>query len=108
MRGVLPAPYASIDAVPSGPPYKPKAFHIVPHADAKIGAIKERSTHHYPGHAGGSMHYEADEVARCIRDGKLESERMPLEESRMVQGWFDHVRKAGHTILKHAKGTAGQ
>ena len=54
------------------------------------------------------MHYEADEVARCVRDGKLESERMLLEESRIVQGWFDQVRKAGDTILKNTKGTAGK
>ena len=54
------------------------------------------------------MHYEADEVARCIRDGKLESQRMPLAESRIVQGWFDQVRKAGDTVLKNAKGTAGK
>lgn len=80
----------------------------MPHPEGKVDGIKSRSTHHYPGHAGGSMHYEADETARCIRDGKLESERMPLEESRIVQGWFDQVRKAGDTVLKDAKGTAGQ
>jgi hypothetical protein len=54
------------------------------------------------------MHYEADECARCIRDGKLESERMPHEESRIVQSWFDQVRKAGDTVLKDRKGTAGK
>ncbi len=54
------------------------------------------------------MHYQADEVARCIRDGKLESERMTHEESRIVQSWFDEVRRAGCTILKDKKGTAGQ
>lgn len=54
------------------------------------------------------MHYEADEVARCIFAGKLESERMSWEESRIVQGWFDQVRRAGDTILKDVKGTAGQ
>lgn len=54
------------------------------------------------------MHYEADEVARCIRDGKKESERMPWEESRIVQGWFDEIRKNGDTVLKDVKGTAGK
>ena len=53
------------------------------------------------------MHYEADEVARCIRDGKLESDRMPWEESRIVQQWFDDVREAGNTILKDRHGKAG-
>lgn len=52
------------------------------------------------------MHYEADEVARCVRDGKLESDRMPLSESRIVQGWFDEVRKSGGSVLKDVKGQA--
>lgn len=54
------------------------------------------------------MHYEADEVARCIRDGKVESERMPLAESRITQEWLDTVRKQGNTVLKDRKSTAGQ
>jgi len=54
------------------------------------------------------MHYEADEVARCIRDGKKESERMPWSESRIVQGWFDEVRKSGQSVLRDMKGKAGQ
>lgn len=54
------------------------------------------------------MSYEADETARCVRDKKLESARMPHEESRIVQSWFDDVRRAGDTILKDHKGTAGQ
>jgi len=90
------------------PPYKPETFHIMPRPEGAMGSVKKRSTHHYPGHAGGSMHYQADEVARCIRDGKLESERMTHEESRIVQSWFDEVRRAGCTILKDKKGTAGQ
>lgn len=54
------------------------------------------------------MHYEADEVARCLRDGKKQSERMPWDESRVVQSWFDKVRKDGNSVLKDVKGTAGQ
>lgn len=54
------------------------------------------------------MSYEADEVARCIRDGKIESERMPWEESRVVQGWVDKVRKEGPTKTAKLVGTAGQ
>lgn len=54
------------------------------------------------------MGYEADELARCVREGKLESERMPWVESRIVQSWFDAVRTNGPTVLKDAKGTIGQ
>jgi hypothetical protein len=49
------------------------------------------------------MHFEADHVARCLRDGKIQSERMPWEESRIVQGWFDKVRTEGPTVLKDLK-----
>ena len=90
------------------PPFKPTTFHIVPLPNLSRSAIKEKSTHNYPGAPGGSMHYQADEVARCVRDGKLESERMPLEESRIVQETFDQVRRAGNTVLKDHKGTAGK
>ena len=70
--------------------------------------MQESKRFEVPVHPGGGMHYEADEVARCIRDGKKESERMPWDESRIVQGWFDEIRKNGDTVLKDVKGTAGQ
>lgn len=81
----------------------------MPHASFEPGNIKERETKEYPTtKAGGGMHYEADEVARCIRDGKTESERMPLAESRVTQRWLDDVRKAGGSVLKDRKSTVGQ
>ncbi|ORX35584.1 hypothetical protein BD324DRAFT_630742 [Kockovaella imperatae] len=93
------------DLIIDFPPYKPTTYHVVPHAD--VGKIKEAKTYHAKTHPGGAMHYEADEVARCVRDGKLESERMPWEESRIVQSWFDDVRRAGNTVLKDRHGKAG-
>jgi hypothetical protein len=47
------------------------------------------------------------EVARCIRDGKVESERCNLAESRIVQSVFDEVRKQGGYLGGNAKGKAG-
>jgi len=85
----------------SDPPYRPEQFSIIPHsADAEI----KRETFTYKPAAGGGWHYQADHVGRCIRDGKIESERMPWEESRIVQGWFDQVRKDGSSVLKDLKG----
>lgn len=43
-----------------------------------------------------------------MRDGKIESERMSWEESRITQGWYDQVRKEGGSVLKNLKGKAGQ
>lgn len=37
--------------------------------------------------------YEADEVARCIRDGKLESPSMPWAETLIVMEIMDTVRR---------------
>ena len=85
------------------PPFKPSRFHIVPHApleadgavvlpgQSRVPMIETRSTHDCPIALGGGWHYQADEVARCIRERRLESHRMPLRESLTVQRWFDTV-----------------
>jgi hypothetical protein len=41
------------------------------------------------------MFWEADEAARCIRDGKLESETLSWEESVIIMETMDEVRKQG-------------
>lgn len=88
------------------PPWRPEKYTIVPHAKFEPGSIREREEKTFKVAEGGGMHYEADEVARCIRDGELESQRMPLAESRITQGWLDDVRKAGNTVLKDRKSAA--
>lgn len=52
------------------------------------------------------MFYEADECARCIRDGKLESEVMPWEESVEIMRVMDEVRKQGGLEYGDLEGTA--
>ncbi|KAK4699161.1 hypothetical protein P7C70_g7104, partial [Phenoliferia sp. Uapishka_3] len=42
--------------------------------------------------------WEADEVARCIRDGKKESDRMPLRETVLMMQTFDEIRKQGDFV----------
>jgi len=44
---------------------------------------------------GHGMHWEADEAARCIRDGKLESETLDWEESVVIMETMDEVRRQG-------------
>ncbi|ADV24807.1 Hypothetical Protein CGB_K0010C [Cryptococcus gattii WM276] len=94
------------------PPYQPETFYIHPRPSrfpGPKGTITSSTTHHHPLHDGNNgMSYEADEVARCIRDGKIESERMPWNESRVVQGWVDKVRKEGPSETAKLVGTAGQ
>lgn len=93
------------DLVIEFPPQKPHTFHVIPHKDGKEG---KRTTHNHaiPDEQGHGLCFEADEVAHCIRDGKTESSRMPLAESRIVQSWFDEVRKRGTTSMKDMRGTA--
>jgi len=41
---------------------------------------------------GNGLHYQAVEVMRCLRGGKLESEIMPLDESLAVMETLDAIR----------------
>ncbi|KAE8538341.1 hypothetical protein D1P53_005686 [Cryptococcus gattii VGV] len=90
----------------------PKTFYIHPrpsHFAGPKGTITSSTAHHHPFHDGNNgMSYEADEVARCIRDRKIESERMPWVESRVVQRWIDKVRKEGPTETAKLVGNGGQ
>ncbi|KIR31903.1 hypothetical protein I352_05904 [Cryptococcus deuterogattii MMRL2647] len=93
-------------------PSRPDTFYIHPRPprfSGPKGTITSSTTHYHPFHDGNNgMSYEADEVARCIRDVKIESGRMPWEESRVVQGWVDKVRKEGPSKTAKLVGTAGQ
>lgn len=44
------------------------------------------------------MYWEADECARCLRDGKLESEGFPLAESIVIMKVMDEVRKQNELV----------
>lgn len=44
---------------------------------------------------GHGMWWEADEVGRCLRDGKKESEGISWRESEIIMGVMDEVRKQG-------------
>ena len=41
---------------------------------------------------GNGYNYEALEVMRCLREGRLESEIMPLDESLSLQETTDRIR----------------
>jgi len=49
------------------------------------------ATRFEPSHKGKGLHYEADEVARCLRAGLLESPLMPLDESIAIMETMDTV-----------------
>ena len=41
------------------------------------------------------MFWEADEAARCFRDGKLESDGLDWKESEIIMEVMDEVRRQG-------------
>jgi len=49
------------------------------------------ATRFEPPHTGRGLHYEADEVARCLREGLLESPLMPLDETIAIIETMDAV-----------------
>ncbi|XHG08107.1 hypothetical protein AWENTII_011228 [Aspergillus wentii] len=75
-----------------GPAFRPEKYRVIPKKGE--GDVEEVECP-FPGNGHG-MYWEADEVARCIRDGKLESETLPWEESIVIMETMDEVRRQGN------------
>ncbi|WEW61827.1 hypothetical protein PRK78_007323 [Emydomyces testavorans] len=75
--------------------FHPDKYKLIPRriVDQPTKTLKEVEAV-FPGNGRG-MYWEADEVARCLRDGKLESETMPLSESLVIMEVMDEVRRQG-------------
>jgi len=81
----------------TGPSYRPTHYRIIKNADPSsveevecpIPTDAERNNW------GHGMFWEADEAARCLRDGKLESETISWEESTVIMETMDEVRRQG-------------
>lgn len=50
-------------------------------------------------YVGEGLHFQADEVARCVRDGKGKSEVWSHEKTILEMEVFDHIRRNGGYIL---------
>jgi predicted dehydrogenase len=79
---------------------RPRTYTLTPAANEKRGQPASFSYHVVdkfriiPG-GGHGMFWEADECARCIRDGKMESEIGGLEETEVMMRVMDQVRNQG-------------
>lgn len=75
---------------------RPGSYTLTPASSEARGTLAKfrngTKTFDTPG-GGHGMYWEADECARCIRDGKLESDVMPLDETEMLMQVMDEVRK---------------
>jgi predicted dehydrogenase len=63
----------------------------------RLSAVAEpfrhrRSKHRVERYGGNGYHHEADEVMRCVREGRVESATMPLSESLDVMKAMDAIR----------------
>jgi len=76
----------------SSPIYCPKEFKV--QYFGKNGKI-EREDRRVFEYVGGGWHFEADEVARCVRDGKKESSLWGHDKSLLEMTIFDEVRRQG-------------
>ncbi|KAF8909311.1 NAD-P-binding protein [Gymnopilus junonius] len=76
----------------SSPIYCPKEFKVQYLATNGKIEKEERRVFDY---VGGGWYFEADEVARCVRDGKKESELWGHDKSLLEMNIFDEVRRQG-------------
>ncbi|KAJ5247311.1 hypothetical protein N7468_002294 [Penicillium chermesinum] len=80
-----------------GPAFAPQWYRVIPSSQPNEPTTVQDV--HMPVPEGRGMFWEADEVARCLRDGKLESEGLPWEESLVIMEVLDEVRRQGGTDL---------
>ena len=72
------------------PLFCPKSFTVQYYAEGKPGVVIEEETRRF-GYVGSGMEFEADEVARCVRDGKTESKLWGHDKSLLEMSIFDEV-----------------
>jgi predicted dehydrogenase len=65
--------------------YTPTSFRVI----TRDGAVEGYDEPH----EGSGLRHEAVEVMRCLRDGRLESEVMPLDETLAVMTTMDEIRR---------------
>ncbi|KAL1967257.1 hypothetical protein VTN77DRAFT_3303 [Rasamsonia byssochlamydoides] len=79
-----------------GPAFRPTSYRVIPRKDEKsTEPVSIREVKFPFPDNGHGMYWEADEAARCVRDGKLESETMPWEESILIMEVMDEARRQG-------------
>ncbi|KAJ6624934.1 hypothetical protein B0H10DRAFT_2004896 [Mycena sp. CBHHK59/15] len=78
------------------PIYCSKSFKVEHLGNGGKVVREEEQTFEY---VGGGWHFQADEVARCIRDGKAQSALWGHDKSLLEMGIFDEVRKQGGYVF---------
>ncbi|KAI1816386.1 hypothetical protein GGS20DRAFT_575479 [Poronia punctata] len=80
----------------TGPAYRPTQYKVVrKDGDGKVEVVDCPIPFDSERNHGHGMFWEADEVARCLRDGKKESATLPLSESIVIMEVMDEALKQG-------------
>lgn len=95
-----------------GPTFRPTRYRLIPKLETDsgkpVGPIKEVEDVEYlvpgPGleKGGHGMFWEADEAARCLRDGKLQSATLDWEEMLVIMETMDKVREQNDIVYPQA------
>ena len=75
----------------AAPIYCPKSFTVQYFQEDKPGTVVKEETRTFE-YVGVGWHFEADEVARCVRDGKAQSDLWGHDKSLLEMEIFDEVR----------------
>ena len=79
-----------------GPPFKPLQYRVIKKdGGGKVDVVDCPIPHDAERDWGHGMFWEADEAARCLRDGKLESATLPLAESIVIMETMEAALKQG-------------
>jgi len=84
----------------AGPIFCPSGFTIQRFSKPGSGDVVEENRKVFASSfPGGGWHFQADEVARCIRDKQIESKTWGLGKTLLQMEIFDLVRKQGGYAL---------
>ena len=78
---------------------RPTRFRIVPYGGGGLAKAEEEEMAQPAG--GHGMFWEADECARRIRDGELQSEELGWDESVAIMDVLDEIRRQGGLRFPH-------
>ncbi|KIJ69242.1 hypothetical protein HYDPIDRAFT_24094 [Hydnomerulius pinastri MD-312] len=78
----------------AAPVPSPRSFVVQYFKQGSPGNIEREETYKYE-YVGAGWHFQADDMARCIRDGKIESDLWSHDKSILEMEVFDEVRRQG-------------
>lgn len=82
----------------AAPIYCPKSFTVQYFQEGKSETVVKEETRKFD-YVGAGWHFEADEVARCVRDGKTQSDLWGHDKSLLEMEIFDEVRHGVRVIF---------